>query len=492
VGPTVTFTSGCYQRRRTVRRRIRVNGGRHAPIRDARQEYRLDVSQPSRARATADAVLARLAEVGADARDDEDTRYSKALLVLISVLILPISLLWGGLYLAFGAPSGVLAFVYFVVSVAAIAVFTRTRDFTMLLRIELLDILLAPNLSMIPLGGFITSTGVGVWGILAPMGALVFGGLRSGIRWYVAFLAVFLGSGLAGELLDAVSPLPSWFTTTMLALNITVGGTMVFTLLALFAKQRRDALAALRIEQDKADNLLLNILPRSIANRLKADSHTIADQFGAASILFADVVDFTPFSEDLPPAEVVGVLDHLFSHFDDLAERYGLEKIKTIGDCYMVAAGVPSPRSDHAQALARMALDMIEAMQTSDEVGHLGLELRIGINSGPVVAGVIGRKRFLYDLWGDAVNTASRMESQGTPGRIQITRATYDLIADEFVCEPRGTIAVKGKGDMDVWYVVGRRTSPAAAAEPEAGHRSTAEAVTGADAVAGAEAATGA
>ena len=411
------------------------------------------------ARSRADAVLARLAQVGADPRDDEDTRARKALLVLISVLILPISLVWGSLYVAFGAPSGLLAFAYFAISVGAIAVFTRTRDFALLLRIELLDILLAPNLSMIPLGGFITSTGVGVWGILAPMGALVFGGVRAGIRWYVAFLAVFLGCGVAGELLGNVSPLPAWFTTTMLALNIAVGGTMVFTLLAIFAKQRQDALSALQVAQDRAETLLLNVLPRSIAERLKVDTQTIADQFIAASILFADVVDFTPMSENLAPAEVVGVLDHLFSHFDTLAERYGLEKIKTIGDAYMVAAGVPTPRPDHARALTLMALDMVEAMRSSDDVGHLGLELRVGINSGPVVAGVIGRKRFLYDLWGDAVNTASRMESHGTPGRVQITRATYELIAGEFDCEPRGTIVVKGKGEMEVWHVRGRRSA---------------------------------
>jgi adenylate cyclase len=436
------------------------------------------VNPVSRIRTLADAVLGRLALVGADPRDDEDTRASKGLLVLISVLVLPISLLWGGLYLALGAPSGLLAFVYFAVSLAAIAVFIRTRDFALLLRIELLDILFAPNLSMIPLGGFITSTGVGVWGILAPMGALVFGGVQTGIRWYIAFLAVFLGSGVAGEVLGNISPLPAWFTTTMLALNIAVGGTMVFTLLALFAKQRQDALTALRIEQAKAESLLLNILPRSIADRLKADSQTIADQFQSASILFADVVDFTPFSEQLPPADVVGVLDHLFSHFDTLAERYGLEKIKTIGDCYMVAAGVPSPRPDHARALTLMALDMLEAMRSSDDVGHLGLELRVGINSGPVVAGVIGRKRFLYDLWGDAVNTASRMESHGTSGRIQITRATYELLADEFECERRGTIMVKGKGEMEAWYVLGRRPTRATRGQPEPGHR--AEAVPGA------------
>src|SRR4051812_45282787 len=412
----------------------------------------------SRLRTVADAILARSAQIGADPRDDDDTRSSKALLVLISILILPIAVLWGVLYLAFGSPVGIVPLVYFAVLLGAIAVFARTRNFEQLLRVNLVDILFAPTLSMIPLGGFLAAGGVGLWGILAPLGALVFTDVRTAIRWYAAYVVVFLGSGIAGELLGGVTPAPpTWFTSAMLALNVTVGGTMVFTLLALFANQRRDALGALRTEQAKAESLLLNILPSSIADRLKLDSHTIADQFSSASILFADVVDFTPLSQHLAPAEVVGLLDHLFSHFDALAERYGLEKIKTIGDCYMVASGVPSPRPDHARALVLMALDMVEAMRSSDDVGHLGLELRVGINSGPVVAGVIGRKRFLYDLWGDAVNTASRMESHGTPGRIQITRATYELLGDEFETEPRGRIAVKGKGEMEAWYVVGQR-----------------------------------
>jgi adenylate cyclase len=404
-----------------------------------------------------ESILARVVLIGADPRDDEDLRLRKALLVLIAVMILPISFVWGSLYLALGSPVGYVPFLYLAVSVASIVIYARTRDIRFLLRVQLLDILLAPTLSMIPLGGFLGSAGVGIWGILAPFGALVFGGVRSGVRWFAAFLAVFLGSGIIGEITGGLPHVPSWFTTTMLALNVVVGGTVVFTLLAIFAKQRADALAALRTEQDKAENLLLNILPRSIADKLKASSATIADQFAAASILFADVVDFTPFSQALAPAEVVGILDHLFSHFDVLAERYGLEKIKTIGDCYMVAAGVPTPRADHAEALAQMALDMREAMRSQDEVGHLGLELRIGINSGPVVAGVIGRKRFLYDLWGDAVNTASRMESQGTPGQIQVTRATYELLRDDFVLERRGTVSVKGKGEMETWYLVEAR-----------------------------------
>jgi adenylate cyclase len=419
-------------------------------------------------------LTARLALVGADPRDDEDLRARKALLVLISVLILPIAGIWGGLYLAFRSPVGIVPLVYLAVLLGAIVWFSRDGNFGRLLRISQVDILLAPTLSMIPLGGFLAAGGVGLWGILAPLGALVFTNVSSAARWYVAWVIVFLGSGLAGELIGPVwDPPPDWFTSTMLAMNIAVGGTMVFTLLALFAKQRTDALAALQVEQAKAENLLLNILPRSIAEKLKAEEQPIADEFGAASILFADVVDFTPWSERLTPDEVVSCLDHLFSHFDDLAERYGLEKIKTIGDCYMVAAGVPEPRPDHARALALMALDMLDAMRADGEAGHLGLELRIGINSGPVVAGVIGRKRFLYDLWGDAVNTASRMEHYGTPGRIQITRATYELLADDFECEQRGSIAVKGKGDVETWYLVGRR-SVADERAREASGRSTA------------------
>jgi guanylate cyclase len=418
------------------------------------------VSGATRIRTLSNRVLAYLARIGADPRDDDDTRANKALLVLISVLILPVALLWAILYLAFGSPVGWVPLVYFAVLLAAILVFSRTRNFGRFLVVSQVAILLAPTLSMIPLGGFLAAGGVGLWGILAPLGALVFSDVRTAARWYVAWLVVFLGSGVAGELWGAASPtVPEWFTSTMLALNVAVGGTIVFTLLAVFAGQRRNALAALRVEQAKAESLLLNILPRSIAEKLKAEPQTIADQFGSASILFADVVDFTPLSERLPPAEVVGLLDHLFSHFDALAARHGLEKIKTIGDCYMAAAGVPTPRPDHARALALMALDMQAAMRSVDEVGHLGLELRIGINSGPVVAGVIGRKRFLYDLWGDAVNTASRMESHGTSGRIQITRATKELLEEEFVCESRGTIPIKGKGEMEAWYLVGRRAN---------------------------------
>src|SRR2546423_14640514 len=208
-----------------------------------------------------DRVLARLARIGADPQDDDDTRANKALLVLISLLILPVSLLWSALYLAFGSPVGWVPLVYFAILLTSIVVFSRTEDFDTFLRVGQVAILFAPTLSVLPLGGFVDSGGVGLWGILAPLGALVFSEVRSAARWYVAWLVVFLGSGIAGEVVGPIWPaLPGWFTSTMLALNIAVGGTIVFTLLAVFASQRRDALAALPVEQEKAEDLLYNPL----------------------------------------------------------------------------------------------------------------------------------------------------------------------------------------------------------------------------------------
>ena len=378
--------------------------------------------------------------------------------MLLAILILPVSVVWGSLYLGFGSLVGVVPFVYFAVSLCSLVAFGRTRRFQPLLVTQLADVLLTTTTGQMLAGGFLPSGGVGLWGILAPLGALVFLEVRPAVRWFGAFLVIFLFTGLAGEAFFSDADLPVWFTSTMLALNIIATASIAFTLLATFAHQRNTALTALRIEQEKSEALLLNVLPRPIAERLKAADQRIADDFAAVSIVFADVVGFTPLAERLPSVQMVGILDRLFSQFDVLVERYGLEKIKTIGDCYMAAAGVPTPCPEHARQAALLALKMREVLASSAMDESPGLELRIGINSGPVVAGVIGTKRFLYDLWGDAVNTASRMESHGTPGEIQITRATYELLNDEFVCTPRGTIPVKGKAPMETWFLVAPRT----------------------------------
>jgi guanylate cyclase len=287
-----------------------------------------------------------------------------------------------------------------------------------------------------------------LWSLLAPLGAVTFDSPRRAWRWFFAFAILLAATApLSAIVRPVAATLPEGLVQAFLAMNIGAVSLIAFVLLATFARQREDA-------QQKADELLLNILPPEIAELLKAGSRQIAEQFDEASILFADVVDFTPLSARLSPSEVVSLLDGLFTDFDGLVDRFGLEKIKTIGDAYMVASGVPRRRADHAEILASMALEMrdLVANRSTDD-GH-AIELRIGINSGPVVAGVIGRRKFIYDLWGDAVNTASRMESHGTPCQIQIAEATYELVKDDFVCEPRGLVEVKGKGAIRTWYLL--------------------------------------
>jgi len=218
----------------------------------------------------------------------------------------------------------------------------------------------------------------------------------------------------------------------------------------------RNTLEALRTEQQKSETLLLNILPESIAKQLKEGESHIADGFAEVTILFADIVGFTQLSAQTSPEQLVALLNEIFTIFDQLSEKHGLEKIKTIGDAYMVASGLPKPRSDHAQAIAEMALDMQEEVEKFSAQGNTILSLRIGINTGEVVAGVIGTKKFIYDLWGDAVNTASRMESHGIAGRIQVSSTTYELLKDNYLLEKRGKIQVKGKGEMNTYLLLSR------------------------------------
>jgi class 3 adenylate cyclase len=212
----------------------------------------------------------------------------------------------------------------------------------------------------------------------------------------------------------------------------------------------------LRAERDKSERLLLNVLPASIAARLKQTDDVIADAFSEVTVLFADIVDFTRRSERSAPEQVVQMLNELFSVFDQLAQRHGLEKIKTIGDAYMVAGGLPSPRPDHAEAVAEMALAMLSEVARFFDPNGQPLTVRIGIDTGPVVAGVIGKNKFSYDLWGDTVNTASRMESSGVAGCIQVTARTWKRLRDGYRLERRGPIPVKGKGEMVTYFLLGR------------------------------------
>ncbi|WP_017303473.1 adenylate/guanylate cyclase domain-containing protein [Spirulina subsalsa] len=221
-------------------------------------------------------------------------------------------------------------------------------------------------------------------------------------------------------------------------------------------EQRKQAQELIRLEQEKSEQLLLNILPQSIATLLKQGNKIIAQEFEEVTILFADIVGFTQLSSQIPPEELVELLNRIFSCFDNLTEFYNLEKIKTIGDSYMVVGGLPTPRPDHAEAIAEMALAMQKSLHQID-CSHGPLEMRIGINTGNVVAGVIGKKKFIYDLWGDAVNVASRMESHGVVGKIQVTEATYQRLQGLYNFERRGKVEVKGKGEMETYFLLGNK-----------------------------------
>ncbi|GBO52198.1 adenylate cyclase [Pseudanabaena sp. lw0831] len=220
--------------------------------------------------------------------------------------------------------------------------------------------------------------------------------------------------------------------------------------------ERKRAEALIQQEKDTSETLLLNILPYAIADRLKLGEKIIADGFSEATVLFADIVSFTELSAKVPPVKLVCLLNEIFSEFDGLAEKYGLEKIKTIGDAYMVVGGLPMFRTDHAEAIADMALEMQNLIgKFTSDLGE-PFKIRVGINTGPVVAGVIGIKKFIYDLWGDAVNVASRMESHGMPDHIQVSDSTYAILKNKYNFTNRGKIMIKGKGEMQTYFLINK------------------------------------
>ena len=405
------------------------------------------------------ALRDRALSIGADPRDSADERFRKRLLVGVALIILPVSLVWGYLYWAVGEHDVALTpWAYATGSTISLVVFARTRNFAFLRTAQLLLILVAPAAGTIMVGGLDASSSVILWSLLAPLGAVAFDRPGRAWPWFAAFVAVIaLSLGLSEVVRPNAADLPDGFVRTFDVLNIVVVSLVAMMLLVTFARGRATA-------QARVETLLLNVLPTDVAQRLQSDPNSIADHFDDASILFADVVDFTPLSSRLDAREVVELLDRLFTSFDELVDRHDVEKIKTIGDCYMVAAGVPRERTDHAHALARLALEMGEcAKNCLPEGSEHDLRLRIGISSGPVVAGVIGRRRFLYDLWGDTVNMASRMESHGAADAIQITRSTWELLRDDFVAERLGLVDVKGKGPVETWRLVGPRGGQAGA-----------------------------
>jgi adenylate cyclase len=395
------------------------------------------------------ALITLIGRIGVDGSDSDETRLRKRLAVVLFAGTLPLTLLWSAIYLAVGAPiTAAIPGFYTVFTPINTAIFARTRNFRFYRFTQLLLILLLPWLVALSLGGFKQSSVVIIWAALCPLGSLLLEDLRSTSFWIVGFAVLLILSAALQPVLW-LTALPEPFVTWFFVLNIGAVVTITFGLLYYFVGRRN-------FFQQQAEMLLLNILPKEISEALKTEQRTIADQYPAVSVLFADVVGFTPMAAKMTPKELIDLLNEVFLCLDSLVEKYDLEKIKTIGDCYMVASGVPRSRSDHATALVDLALDM-QAAVAHTRFGGRQLAFRIGINSGPVVAGVIGRKKFTYDLWGEAVNLASRMESHGRTRCIQITRSTYELVKDAFYCQAIGIIDVKGAGQMEVWHVLRRK-----------------------------------
>ena len=386
--------------------------------------------------------------IGTAAADTNEVALQKRLAVALCAGTLPLTTLWSVIYLLMNTPLAAVAPVFYTVfTLANTALFAWTRNLEFYRFTQLLVILILPWLVTIALGGFQQSSVVIVWAALCPLGSLLLEEPRRTLLWIVGFVALLPITALLQPHLTPAH-LPDTFVKWFFVLNVGTVIAVVFGLLHYFVR-RRDFF------QKSSEMLLLNILPKEISEALKTEPRAIAAHYDQASILFADIVGFTPMAATMLPLTLVDLLNDVFECFDDLVDKYELEKIKTIGDCYMVAAGVPRQRVDHAEALVNFALDM-QAEIGKRTFGGRRLAFRIGINSGPVVAGVIGRRKFIYDLWGETVNMASRMESHGTSGVIQITRNTFDLVGEHFDCQARGPIEVKGVGRVETWYVTAR------------------------------------
>jgi class 3 adenylate cyclase len=405
--------------------------------------------------------LRQLAAVGVNAEDPEDLRLDKAMLTLVSSLLALMACVWVAIYLSIGLPrSAAIPFAYQLCVIASLVAFARTKRFSEVRMILLALMLVLPFALQWSLGGFVNGSAVAVWAGITPVLAYLFG-VRSWI-WLLGFIALLGVSGVFETTLTRSAPhIDTGVQTGLFVIDLAGPSIVAFLALLYFATERDRALAALvhehrllEAEQARSERLLLNILPAPIADQLRDHAETIAESQPQVTVLFADIVGFTPLAEHLGPEAVVDLLNEVFLAFDDLAQAAGLEKIKTIGDAYMVVGGLPTPRPDHLTAVLELAIAMCDAIAKVKTPHGPALELRVGIDSGSVVAGVIGRHKFSYDVWGDTVNTASRMESHGVAGRIHVTERVARAAEARFDFEPRGSVAIKGKGTLTTFLLV--------------------------------------
>lgn len=413
--------------------------------------------------------VARLRGAGVGPDDSDELRIKKSIMVFAMGLMTAAPMFWLALYWLLGLQlSATLPFAYQLISVLTLVVYITTGGFRFFQYTQLGLFLFFPFVSQLLIGNFISASGVVLWGILAPIVAVPVLGPRESMPWFAAHVTLlalcgFIDFQLPGSA-AATLRVPSSVSGVFFTLNfIAISGISYFLLR--YAAQQKEAYEAelkrahglLQVEQEKSERLLLNILPGPVAERLKRDDGAVADGFADVTVMFADIVNFTHIAEGMAPSQIFNMLNKIFSGFDALADKHGLEKIKTIGDAYMVAGGLNIGEGpDYTAKIADMALDMRDMLANDKTVNELGLEIRMGIGTGPVVAGVVGKKKFIYDLWGDTVNMASRITSEGVPGMIQVDAMTYRRLQHQFEFHRPQTLYLKSKGETVVYRLIGR------------------------------------
>jgi class 3 adenylate cyclase len=409
-------------------------------------------------------------------QDSDQDRLNKTLLIFACGMMGFGAMLWLAIYWAMGIKFSVtVPLAYLAVSAASLAYYIWKRDFAVFRFIQVSLFLFVPFIMQWSIGSYVSSSGVMLWALLAPVGVMVFQGARESLPWFIAYVVMAALSGFFDFYLTSgveqgvtMQSIAVFFTLNFVAMS-----TIVYLLISYFVRQRdkmRDMVdrqnRLLREEQEKSERLLLNILPGPIAKRLKEQHATIADGFADVTVMFADIIDFTRLSEEMPPKFMVTMLNEVFSHFDTLAEKYDLEKIKTIGDAYMVAGGLDvhhrevkpnEPDRDYSDAIVGMAIEMRDYMESLSGIKKSRLQIHVGISTGPVVAGVIGMKKFIYDLWGDTVNIASRVTAEAGAGAILCDAVTYRRLRNLYDFEGPLTLNVKGKGEIQAYRVIARK-----------------------------------
>lgn len=401
-------------------------------------------------------LFRRIAAIGTDPKDDAETRLPKSLLVLSSVPFIFLPFLWSIMYISFGEIYvALIPMAYSVFSFFSLVHYSYSKRFESYRFNQLFLILVLPFAVMISMGGFIGGSAVILWGLISPLGSLVFDEPKKSLRWIVAYLSLIVLSGILTSWLDISSILTAQQIQFFFFINFMAVSTLIFMMFYYFVRQKQ-------YFQQRTEELLLNILPKEIATELKETGVTQARDFENVTVLFTDFENFTSIAEKMSAQELVNEIHYCYSAFDQIITAHGLEKIKTIGDSYMCVAGVPVERDMHAIDAVKAALEICAFIEvekyTRQAKGQTWFNIRIGLHSGPVVAGIVGLKKFAYDIWGDTVNVASRLESSGEPGKVNISGNTYDLVKDYFVCHYRGRIHARNKGEIDMYFVEGIKT----------------------------------